>query len=292
MKTTEKAICSQLIHIAKTLVPLSNTQLPLGPCSNAVIRLITQLYIAMTNLTRHLIHRHGTDPISFYGLKYDQLARTGGKHLSSKVYGMITYIEENILPETNGNNTKKNNAHLNKLKVLSGTKFIPRMILCLETFNKFVIILSKKTKNDLSNNLHIGTVRDFRIKTNHLKEALGANNPEEDITDGNDEDEVDDDVYSESEEESEISPLESIPANNDENTSDNADKPTKKKFLENLKEINKQSKKKLKHDAQEMTLKVVPHEIPKKTKKRKKPEDIKSSDEESSNRRSSKRIKN
>lgn len=33
-------------------------------------------------------------------------------------------------------------------------------------------MLGKKTKNDLSNYLHIGTVRDFKINTNKLKDAL------------------------------------------------------------------------------------------------------------------------
>lgn len=299
MKSIEKSICSQLMHIAKTLVYLSNTQIPLGPCSNAIIRLITQFYITITSLTRHFIARHSTIPLSFQGLKFDQLVRTGGKHLATKVYSMILHIDENLLPEQN-ETSKKNSAHLDKLKVVAGTKFTPRLILCLESFNKFVIILSKKTKYDLSSYLHIGTVRDFRIKTNLLKETIDANhddnesaasgsNPIENI-------EEDDDVYPESDPEQEILPVETVVAESDENSDayGKTTKKSKKKFLENLKEINKTSKDSSTEDPADAPIISQPHKTLTKTpnkkgKKRKPGNEKKSSDEEY--RRSSKRVK-
>lgn len=52
------------------------------------------------------------------------------------------------------------------------TKYIPKLILRIENFNKFVNCLSKKTKHDLSKLLHVGTVQDFRIKTNELRQVI------------------------------------------------------------------------------------------------------------------------
>lgn len=67
---------------------------------------------------------------------------------------------------------KKSNPQAEKAKVLRETKLIPKIILCIENFNKHVILLSKKTNDRLANLLHFGTVRDFRIKTSDLKAAI------------------------------------------------------------------------------------------------------------------------
>lgn len=92
-----------------------------------------------------------------------------GKPLPSNVYALITYIESNILEETT---KKKINPQAEKAKVLRETKFIPKIVLCIENFNKHVILLAKKTNDRLANFLHFGTVRDFRIKTSDLKAAI------------------------------------------------------------------------------------------------------------------------
>lgn len=86
--------------------------------------------------------------------RFDQLVRAAGRSLSHKVYCMITYVEENQKPE----------------KVIRETKFLPKLVLRIETFNKYVIYFGKKTKFDLSNYIHIGRVRYFRIK--HLQDVL------------------------------------------------------------------------------------------------------------------------
>lgn len=80
--------------------------------------------------------------------RYDQLIRAGGKSLSHKVYCLISYVEEKQKPD----------------KVIRETKFLPKLVLHIETFNKYVIFLSKKTNFDSSSYIHIGRVRYFRIK--------------------------------------------------------------------------------------------------------------------------------
>ena len=92
-----------------------------------------------------------------------------GKPLPSNIYALITYIESNILEESS---KKKLNPQLEKAKVLRETKFIPKIVLCIENFNKHVILLAKKTNDRLANFLHFGTVRDFRIKTSDLKAVI------------------------------------------------------------------------------------------------------------------------
>lgn len=157
--------------------------------------------------------------------------RAAGRSLSQKVYHMISYIEEKQKPE----------------KVIREAKFLPKLVLRIETFNKYVIHLGKKTKFDLSTFIHIGRVRYFRIKD--LQDVLDRtmNNADIDVDESNlNEQEQDDDL---------ISDLESIDDNASEKSStssaatresDVAPNP-KAKLLQNMKRLN-QSTKRARHE--------------------------------------------
>lgn len=62
MKSLERKLCSQLIHICNAATHLANTRMPLGGCMDHVKRLLIQLYVSMTNLTKYLILRYATIP--------------------------------------------------------------------------------------------------------------------------------------------------------------------------------------------------------------------------------------
>lgn len=94
---------------------------------------------------------------------YDKLVRRIGRTLPIKVYSLIEYIE-NTLPKG-----RKQSA---VAKSLRDTKLLPKLVFRMENFYKFVVLLGKKTKNDLAKQLHIGSVRDFRINSRALQEAL------------------------------------------------------------------------------------------------------------------------
>lgn len=108
---------------------------------------------------------------SIFTYRFDQLVRTTGKPLASKLYELVSHIEEKCTNEIS-KTSKKKDPRADKAKLLRDTRNLPKLILRIENYNKFVIMLGKKTKNDLSNYLHIGTVRDFKINTNKLKDAL------------------------------------------------------------------------------------------------------------------------
>ncbi|KAM7345711.1 Fanconi anemia complementation group I [Cochliomyia hominivorax] len=170
LKSMERSICSQLVHISNTLKNLTNVCLPLGSCMDGLMKLIMQHFICLKNLAKHFLNCcAGGVKVSIQGTKFDLLLRVVGKPLPSNIYALITYIESNILEESS---KKKINPQAEKAKVLRETKFIPKIILCIENFNKHVILLAKKTNDRLANLLHFGTVRDFRIKTSDLKAAI------------------------------------------------------------------------------------------------------------------------
>lgn len=203
MVTAERRICTQLIFISRVCIHLGNTYIHLGNTMDNFTKLLIQLYACLANLAKHFINRQRIAPVSYKSTKFDQLVQTIGKKLPLKVYAMITYIEENIFDEEDGNGSddeapkrpKKKDAKTHKAKVMRDTKNIPKLILRIENFNRFVIALSKKTEHDLNKLLHIGTVRDFRIKTGPLREAIEkirANGASDDEQSENEDDDDDD----------------------------------------------------------------------------------------------------
>lgn len=122
------------------------------------------------------------------------------KPLASRIYDLFPFIEENILGEDEAQDDDEAvkgkrsvesaaKAKANRNKVLRQTKFLPKLVFRIESYNKIVTQLSRKTKKDLTHLLHMGTVRDFRIKTSALKEAI-----EKTVTHGGDDDESNQEV--------------------------------------------------------------------------------------------------
>lgn len=65
LKSTEKKINQQFIHIANTMVHLANSSLKLGQCMDAIIRVLTQLFVCLSNMTKHLTLRHSILPVDY-----------------------------------------------------------------------------------------------------------------------------------------------------------------------------------------------------------------------------------
>ncbi|XP_031616603.1 Fanconi anemia group I protein [Contarinia nasturtii] len=195
MISTERRICSQFIFISRVCIHLGNAMQPVGQCTDNFTKLLIQLYVCLANLTKHFINRQKVSPISYKSTKFDQLVQTIGKKLPLKIYSMINYIEDNIFEREQANENddgaakrlKKNDAKNQKARLMRDTKNIPKLIKSIENFNKFVISLSKKTEHDLNKCLHIGTVRDFRIKTKELREAIDKFRDNDDESSGEDE---------------------------------------------------------------------------------------------------------
>lgn len=268
MVTTERRICTQLIFISRVCIHLGNAMQPLGTCTDNFTKLLIQLYVCLANLTKHFITRQKVSPVSYKSTKFDQLVQTIGKKLPLKVYAMISYIEDNIfVPEHDEENddeapkrTKKKEPKNQKAKVMRDTKHIPKLILRIENFNKYITNLSKKTEHDLSKCLHLGTVRDFRIKTSALREAIEKirqNEPEE----NEDEESIDDDTNDSDDDTGEVTEVEAVSVTTTDSTSSIAgstgsiinevqhDTSLRTSVMKNLNAINKRANKRKKVDA-------------------------------------------
>ncbi|XP_026842269.1 Fanconi anemia group I protein homolog [Drosophila persimilis] len=171
----ERSICTQIIHITRTLLALTNVCIPLGSSMDGLMKLLIQHYICLKNLTRHYLSccTSDTSNANMRSTKFELLLREVGKQLPANVYELITYIEANTLDEDN-QHLKTRNVQAQRAKVLRETRLIPKVIMVIEDFNKHIILLSKKTKtfNRLTDYLHLGTMRDFDIKSTDLKAAI------------------------------------------------------------------------------------------------------------------------
>uniref|UniRef100_A0A182Y8A9 Fanconi anemia group I protein n=1 Tax=Anopheles stephensi TaxID=30069 RepID=A0A182Y8A9_ANOST len=178
LKSIERSVCSQLVHILGSLTHLCNANLPLGSTMDALIKLLLSLYACLANLSKHFLARHAIVPIAYDVTKFNLVVKSS-KPLAAKIYDLIPFVEENIIGQDEEGEQQKAaaassaaKAKSNRDKVLRQTKLIPKLVFRIETFNKIVMQLSKKTKKDLTYLLHMGTVRDFRIKTSALVEAI------------------------------------------------------------------------------------------------------------------------
>ncbi|XP_050081873.1 Fanconi anemia group I protein isoform X2 [Anopheles aquasalis] len=194
LKSIERSMCSQLVHILTTLTHLCNMHLPLGSAMDTLLKLLLSMYNCLANLSRHFLACHPIVPVSYEVTKFNLVVKAT-KPLASRIYDLFPFIEENILAqdeaqddgeEAVGKRSVESSAKAksNRDKVLRQTKFLPRLVFRIESYNKIVTQLSRKTKKDLTYLLHMGTVRDFRIKTSALKEAI-----EKTVTHGGDDDE-------------------------------------------------------------------------------------------------------
>ncbi|XP_052893741.1 Fanconi anemia group I protein [Anopheles moucheti] len=172
LKSIERSICSQLVHILGSLTHLCNANLPLGSTMDTLIKLLLSVYGCLANLSKHFLARHAIVPIAYDVTKFNLVVKSS-KPLASKIYDLIPFVEENIIGQDEGEEpASSTKAKSNRDKVLRQTKMIPKLVFRIETYNKIVTQLSKKTKKDLTYLLHMGTVRDFRIKTSALVEAI------------------------------------------------------------------------------------------------------------------------
>lgn len=140
--------------------------------------------------------------------------------MATNIYTLITYIEGNILDDTVAKETKKVSNKAEKAKILRETKHVPKLVYCIEKFNREVISLAKRSNDKITNYLHFGTVRDFRIKSLDLKAAIEKSLEQSDSED----DEAEEENHSKSSKKlkkKDVKNSESKNANEEDNLEDN-----------------------------------------------------------------------
>ncbi|XP_053541973.1 Fanconi anemia group I protein isoform X2 [Ictalurus punctatus] len=171
----EKAVTLQLGTLLTALNELVQTALPPGACTDALLRELSRTYGILTTLIKYYIQLCVAHPGQLPA-RLEKLVKLSGSHLTPQCYLFITYVQSG---EMNGgvNERKKKRKEEEAVvaasaKVLRDTKPIPTLIFNIEQYEKFLIVLSKKSKVNLMQYMKLSTSRDFRINTATLEAAL------------------------------------------------------------------------------------------------------------------------
>ncbi|XP_059610608.1 Fanconi anemia group I protein [Phlebotomus argentipes] len=170
----EKAVCMHLIKVANCLLTISNMQIKLGAPVETTLRLIISYYSAVTGVTKHLIARHPLVSVLYSSMRFDKLVQKSGGSLAKSCYQLIKFIYELLTPESDTEMPAKEAKNKGSVAiVVRNTRYLSSVVREMENFSKFVRILCRKTKDKtLEKYLQDDCVRDFRIKTDRLKDAI------------------------------------------------------------------------------------------------------------------------
>ncbi|XP_051548730.1 Fanconi anemia group I protein-like [Myxocyprinus asiaticus] len=180
----EKAITIQLGTLLTALHELVQTALPPGPCSDTLMRELSRTYSILTTLTKYYIQLCATQPGQLPA-RLEKLVKLSGSHLTPQCYSFITYVQSGELTAGGPEKTKKKKKDDEAVaaasaKVLRETKAIPNLIFNIEQYEKFLILLSKKSKVNLMQYMKLSTSRDFRINAATLDAALQEQEQQQD----------------------------------------------------------------------------------------------------------------
>ncbi|KAJ8249453.1 hypothetical protein GJAV_G00235090 [Gymnothorax javanicus] len=169
----EKAVTLQMGTLLTALNELVQTALPPGPCTITLLRTLGHTYTILTTLIKYYIQRASTQT-SGLPSRIEKLVKLSGSHLTPQCYSFITYVQSED-PTAGAEKKKKRKEEgvaAASAKVLRESKAIPSLIFSIEQYEKFLIVLSKKSKVNLMQYMKLSTSRDFRINGTALEAVL------------------------------------------------------------------------------------------------------------------------
>ncbi|VDI13191.1 fanconi anemia group I protein [Mytilus galloprovincialis] len=216
----EKSVCTRLCVIVTAFHELVQSAIPVGSCAEVMIKVVTRLFTTITLLVKFYLSLYSSKAGHLSG-RFEKLIKLIGTQLTPYVYSMITYIqttENEQIQQTmeKGKKDKKKKtaaAKAGSAKVMKQSRTVPNLIFAIETCEKFLIQLTKKSKVNLMEHMKHSTSRDFRINVAALQEASGS------------EDEDEEEEEEEGDETQEQQPMEIV---SDEETDENQEPPNKK----------------------------------------------------------------
>ncbi|XP_023673035.1 Fanconi anemia group I protein isoform X6 [Paramormyrops kingsleyae] len=170
----EKAVTLQLGTLLTALNELVQTALPPGSYTDTLLKELMRTYSLLTTFTKYYIQLCSSQGRPLPS-RFEKLVKLSGSHLTPQCYSLITYIQSG---EVESSAREKKTAKRDEAvatasaKVLRETKAIPNLIFSIEQYEKFLILLSKKSKVNLMQYMKLSTSRDFRINAAVLETAL------------------------------------------------------------------------------------------------------------------------
>ncbi|XP_070406524.1 Fanconi anemia group I protein isoform X2 [Nothobranchius furzeri] len=170
----EKAVTLQLGSVLTALNELVQTALLPGTCTITLLRELSRTYTTLTTLVKYYIQVCSNQPGALPA-RFEKLVKLSGSHLTPQCYSFITYAQSGEIGGGSNEKKKKKRNEANpaaSAKLLRETKAIPNLIFSIEQYEKYLIMLSKKSKVNLMQYMKLSTSRDFRINAATLDAAL------------------------------------------------------------------------------------------------------------------------
>ncbi|XP_037282780.2 Fanconi anemia complementation group I isoform X2 [Rhipicephalus microplus] len=173
----EVGLCRQLGYLVAIFIELTQSQLPAGQCTVAVMKQLTRLYNSLAGLSKLYLSLYSSKFGSFCS-KYEKLIKLAATQLTPNVYSMITFLQ-NAESEREPSKKKPRRDEVQKAAVAREISTIPSLIYAIEQHEKLLIQLVKKSKVNLMEFVKMSTARDFRINSAtvqaRLEESAEAN---------------------------------------------------------------------------------------------------------------------
>ncbi|KAK3595809.1 hypothetical protein CHS0354_014625 [Potamilus streckersoni] len=196
----EKSICTRLGILITAFHELVQSTIPIGNCTDILLKLATRLYGTVTSLVKYYLTMYA-QRCGHLSARFEKLVKLSGTHLTQYCYALINYIQASESEQLqqaadkpkkkkdNKKKDKKGSATFNAAKsnVMKQTRTIPNLIFAIEQYERYLIQLSKKSKVDLMEHMKLSTSRDFRINVAVLENMDGDSSED---SQGSEEDEV------------------------------------------------------------------------------------------------------
>ncbi|XP_052773916.1 Fanconi anemia group I protein-like [Mya arenaria] len=172
----EKSICTRLGMLVNTLHELVQTSLPVGTCTEHLLKLLVRIYTTLTSLVKYNLWMYTSGSGHMSG-RFEKLVKLSGSNLTQHCYAIITYIQatesEKVQHAAPDKGKKKKDGKkaappAGKGSMLKQTRTIPNLVFAIEQYERFLIQLSKKAKVNLMEHMKHSTSRDFRINPSVL----------------------------------------------------------------------------------------------------------------------------
>ncbi|GAB1597248.1 Hypothetical predicted protein [Argonauta hians] len=157
----------------------------------ALIKQLTSLYSTFCQYIKYFLQAYNLKA-GHLSPEAEKLVKLIGTKLTPQVYVFITYIQRDLKGTPKINNKEKKTSSTSKplaSSIVKQGKVMPKLIFAIESYEKFLVQLEKKSKVNLMEHVKPSVARDFRINdavvTAVLKESSYSNDSEEENDDNN-----------------------------------------------------------------------------------------------------------
>ncbi|KAL7305316.1 hypothetical protein TKK_0002446 [Trichogramma kaykai] len=170
IKDKEQILCRQFSFILSTFELLANVKIMPGQLSDALFKNLKNVYNFACSLAKYFKKKSTATNPAFQSVKFIPVIQGAGSALKQAIHELILHIE------TSQNIGKSTDTNVQRNKILKEVMVIPGVVQAIDTFDKEIILLAKKTNVDLMKYTKYDAIRDFRIKNSQVLENLANMN--------------------------------------------------------------------------------------------------------------------